>query len=178
MSFNERLEKWKRYIKQVATKSCRGWVFTSQEDVEQELMLTLWRCHEKYAALDEDRFHRVYSMSVQRTLASLFRRHRHQRQLEEVSLETARSHRVPNGRREYGTDSFVVDGAESQEVGDEFYRSRIREIVDSISPTGLVCMLKKMDKVPPPKSSPVERHAAALRERSVMAEVRELARGA
>lgn len=178
MSYEQRLAKWIRYIRQVATRSRRGWVFTSQEDLEQELSLTLWRCHVKYPHLDDEKFYRAFSKSVQCRLASLFRPQKRRHQLQEVSIETARNSRNPNGLVNSGQkQTFVSESAESGEVGLEFYRTRIKEIVDGISPDGLVCVLKRMDQKPAPRRDLVERHADALRERKAMNEVMELARG-
>lgn len=177
MDFNTRLQKWARYIKQVATKSARGWVFSAQEDIEQLLTIALWRCHTKYPNLDDARFHKAYSMSVQNQLATLFRRSRHKHQLDEVSLETARQVQPRGGRRVNASLPFASDEMVSDDVSAEFYRARLREIVDSISPQGLHRVLRKMEIQPRTRRSSIDRHAEALRDRAAAEEVRELVRG-
>lgn len=177
MNFDARLEKWRRYIRHVAKKACRGWVFSGQEDVEQTLTIALWKCHERYGDFTEQRFHKAYYVAVQRALISLFRRHKHKNQLEEVSLETARKGGCSNGLRTKGDDPFVVDSLTTKHVSGEFYRAKIREIIDSVSPEGLSSVLSKIDQGPPPRRSPVERHAASVRDQNAFDEVRELVRG-
>lgn len=135
MDYNARLEEWGKYIKHIVGRVSKSFWWMTRQEIEQELMITLWRCHEKYPTFDKKHFKNTLSNSINNTLADLSRKYKQAGNLKFKNLETQT---LPcgsfmNGRR-LDTEVRVLDCVTRHETTDDFYDKGLKEIFDNLAP--------------------------------------------
>lgn len=122
MTYEERLQTFKPYIKAIASRTHDRLPFASYDEVEQEIMLALWRCHKKYEDYDFKRFKNTFSKAINFAVRDMLRRQKRQ-----------------------ATFSLIDDIMESDVVSVDFFKSSINEICESVSPEAVVVLMEKID---------------------------------
>lgn len=86
MDYNERFLTLKTYIKQMSGSATKSLRWLTPQEIEQEIMLVLWHCHEKYSNFEEKHFKHTFFISVKNKLVDLSRQHNRRRILKFSSL--------------------------------------------------------------------------------------------
>jgi DNA-directed RNA polymerase specialized sigma24 family protein len=147
MTYEERLENFKGYIKVVVARTREQLSFLTVDEIEQELMLALWRCHDKYPDRDEKHFQHTFSNAVSSAIRDLLRKH----------------------KREKTVPLNDDGGSTSSVMGVEFFKNSIKDLINGVSPESVVMILDSLDPnfEPKPKKNWKDKKASAACKREI-----------
>lgn len=127
-SYEERLKRYEWYIKKVAKRWAGDHPYSGEEDLEQELRLTLWKVYEADKKQPFDDFHYCFVKAVANTIASHYRLKQLQHDKDVVRMD-ATSPQYSRGRGERGSDPYPITRNEESE---DFYRAGIFELIEQL----------------------------------------------
>ncbi len=124
--FEERMGRYSGMIDSMARNAsyCKHPVHSFQ-DLVQEATIVLYRCSQKYDALDEKVFCKILSRSIKRRFASIFRTSYSKMDSFTVQMDFSADTKMVNDVMGFSRSSDLSEGA---------YRSAIEEFVKHLSP--------------------------------------------
>lgn len=122
MTYEERLKLFDPYIKAIASRTHEKLPFASYDELEQEILLALWRCHNKYPNYEFKQFKNTFSKAINFAVRDMLRRQKRER-----------------------TTQLIDDITDKEIHGGDFFKIGIKDIIDSVSPESVVMILDSMD---------------------------------
>jgi DNA-directed RNA polymerase specialized sigma24 family protein len=140
-TFEGRLQVYNLYLWKVAERYKGRGPMSSADDLHQELLLSFWKCHEKYPDRTDKDFHDLLIAAIKNTVATHFRLACHKHDNENASLDAESSAGAGGGRKKSLRDSLRGP----TEVGDEFFSARIVEILGKVPPGTAAEIMEALD---------------------------------
>ena len=143
-SYEDRLKRYEWYIKKVAKRWAGDHPYSGEEDIEQELRVTLWKVHEADKKVPFDDFHYCFVKAVANQIASIYRLKQIQYDKEVVRMDATPRAKGSGGER--GSDPYPITRTEESE---DFYRAGIFELIEQLekhTPETAKVVMEALDK--------------------------------
>lgn len=120
------------------------WPFLTQEDVQQELLIILWRIHSRYPHYDDAHFRNSFVRSLGNAVASMCRLHQRDQKVFANSINTGSMDSF-NGKKKKQEKVFFDNILEGTVLPEGYYVKKIKDIASEVSIPTMISMIKNLD---------------------------------